>query len=141
MSEPACSGNRFGGNNGILKAPACFWSRPTLPVAHHHRHEVGRDVEHAYRAAYRMSMSVACPAVRDATFHRPFSSGDRYTARLSVEHVGTSSIRYAWQVLNGNALAVEGGYTVIHVAADGRSAPLPEALRSALQSLQLQPGV
>lgn len=72
-----------------------------------------------------------------ATYHRPFACGDEYTARLSVEHMGSSSIRYVWQLLHGQALAVEGSHAVVHVGPDGRSTPLPAALRSVLEPLLL----
>jgi len=51
---------------------------------------------------------------------------------VSVEHVGRSSLRYRFAVTNAGNEAVSGSVTCVYVP-DGRSAPIPEAPRAALE--------
>ena len=57
---------------------------------------------------------------------------DEFELRLVVERVGTTSVTYGWEVSSAGALCVRGRHTVVHVSRDGRPAPLPDAIRSAL---------
>ena len=54
--------------------------------------------------------------------------------RLRVDHVGTTSIRYAWRISKDGTPYVEGRHTVVHVDADDRPEPLPHAVRAALSA-------
>jgi acyl-CoA thioesterase FadM len=58
---------------------------------------------------------------------------DDVELELAPERIGTTSITWAWTVSRGGETCVTGRHTVVHVDADERPAPLPEAVRSALQ--------
>lgn len=70
-----------------------------------------------------------------ATFERPFVDGDEYVVELRVEKLGTSSISYIWRILGGDAVAVTGAHTVVHLDESGRPAPVPANLRAVLEPL------
>jgi acyl-CoA thioester hydrolase len=90
------------------------------------------DVEHrAYRAAGLDPGRFPRRAVT-SSYVRSLRAGDPYTADVSVERLGTTSITYRWQVFSHGELCVEGSHTVVHVDDDSRPAPLPESLRSVL---------
>lgn len=67
-----------------------------------------------------------------ATYSAPFKAGDTYEVRLWVEKLGNSSLTFGWTVMKGEAVAVEGQHTAIHLGSDFRPAPLPDVLRAAL---------
>jgi acyl-CoA thioester hydrolase len=60
---------------------------------------------------------------------------DEVDVELAPERVGETSITWAWTVGRAGEMCVTGRHTVVHVDADGRPAPLPEAVRAALASL------
>jgi acyl-CoA thioester hydrolase len=68
----------------------------------------------------------------EATFHRVVRFEDEIEVRLRVERVGRTSVTYAWGIHRGDALAVEGRHTVVHVDHEGRPEPLSDDLRAAL---------
>ncbi|MBH0121926.1 3-keto-5-aminohexanoate cleavage protein, partial [Rhodococcus sp. CX] len=70
-----------------------------------------------------------------ATFERPFVDGDEYVVELEVEKLGNSSIVFAWRILSGDAVAVTGSHTVVHLDEEGRPSPVPEPLRATLNEL------
>ena len=56
---------------------------------------------------------------------------DEFEIELAAEHVGTSSITYGWEIRSDGEICIRGRHTVVHVDAEGRSAPLsPEARRA-----------
>lgn len=57
---------------------------------------------------------------------------DEIAVELRPEHVGTTSITYAWEITRSGELCIRGRHTVVHVDADGLPAPLPTATRRAL---------
>jgi acyl-CoA thioester hydrolase len=57
---------------------------------------------------------------------------DEVEVELRAEHVGTTSVTYAWDIRRGDELCVRGRHTIVHVDADGRPAPLPIEMRRAL---------
>ena len=57
---------------------------------------------------------------------------DEIEIRLRVDKVGRTSVTYAWTITKGGEPHVKGRHTVVHVDTDGRSEPLPDALRAAL---------
>jgi YbgC/YbaW family acyl-CoA thioester hydrolase len=57
---------------------------------------------------------------------------DELELELAVERVGTTSIAYAWEIRRDDEVCIRGRHTVVHVGADGRPAPLPAQVRSAL---------
>ena len=57
---------------------------------------------------------------------------DEIEVELRAEHVGTTSVTYAWDIRRGDELCVRGRHTIVHVDADGRPAPLPTEMRRAL---------
>lgn len=67
-----------------------------------------------------------------ATYHAPLVFGDPFEVRLWADAVGRTSVTFRWEVRSGDALCIEGRHTAVHVAADGRPAPLPEWLREGL---------
>ena len=57
---------------------------------------------------------------------------DEFELELVPEHVGTTSITYAWEVRRGSETCIRGRHTVVHVDAEGRPAPLGAEARRAL---------
>jgi acyl-CoA thioester hydrolase len=57
---------------------------------------------------------------------------DELEIRLRVENVGRTSVTYAWTITKDGEPHVKGRHTVVHVDADGRPEPLPEAVRREL---------
>ena len=56
---------------------------------------------------------------------------DEFELELAPEHVGTTSITYSWEIRHDGEVSIRGRHTVVHVDAEGRSAPLsPEARRA-----------
>jgi acyl-CoA thioesterase FadM len=70
----------------------------------------------------------------EAEYLAPLRFDDLVTLQLEVAELGRSSVRYAFHVRRGEASCVRGAATVVFVQ-DGRAAPLPDALRSLLESL------
>ncbi len=70
----------------------------------------------------------------ECRFIRVISLDDPFRLRLTVGKLGRTSIRYDFQVIDGDAeLAIEGTMTVV-VIRDGRPTPIPSTLRSALEA-------
>jgi acyl-CoA thioester hydrolase len=57
---------------------------------------------------------------------------DEIETRLRVENVGRTSVTCAWTIAKDREPYVRGRHTVVHVDAEGRPAPLPDAMRVAL---------
>ena len=57
---------------------------------------------------------------------------DEIEIELRPERVGRTSITYVWEIRRDGEVCVRGRHTAVHVGADGRPAPLPDALRRAL---------
>ena len=64
---------------------------------------------------------------------------DEIEIDLRPAHVGTTSVSYEWEIRRDGEMCIRGRHTVVHVDADGRPAPLPEALRRALGQPGSQP--
>jgi YbgC/YbaW family acyl-CoA thioester hydrolase len=64
---------------------------------------------------------------------------DEIEIDLRPAHVGTTSVSYEWEIRRDGEVCIRGRHTVVHVDADGRPAPLPEALRRALGQPGSQP--
>ncbi|WP_068160244.1 acyl-CoA thioesterase [Rhodococcus phenolicus] len=93
------------------------------------------NAEHElYRAAGLPIVGFPRRAV-SATFERPFVDGDEYVVELAVKRLGNSSISYTWRILDGDAVAVTGAHTVVHLDGSGQPAPVPQALKDVLEKL------
>lgn len=70
-------------------------------------------------------------------YHAELGFPDILTAGLRVAHIGTSSFRFEIALFanDSTTAGAEGFFTQVHVGADGRPAPLPEAIRATLQQL------
>jgi YbgC/YbaW family acyl-CoA thioester hydrolase len=68
----------------------------------------------------------------EATYHAPLRFGDTFDLRLTLEHVGRTSITYSWKTLRSDTLCIEGRHVVVCV--DDRDKPqlVPQLLRSGL---------
>ena len=69
-----------------------------------------------------------------ATYKKALTVEDVIEVRVRPRRVGTTSVTYRHEVFHEGALAIEGEVTAVAVGADGKSRPLPEALRLALTS-------
>ena len=69
-----------------------------------------------------------------ATYRQPLRVDDLIDVHIRPERVGERSITYRCEIHHEGALAVEGTVTAVAVGRDGKSRPLPEALRRALTS-------
>ena len=70
----------------------------------------------------------------EAEYRRVLRFEDEVEIRLRVEHVGTTSIGYTWEIAKDGTPYVEGRHTVVHVGPDGRREPLPDRVRAALSA-------
>lgn len=70
-----------------------------------------------------------------ATFHSMLRFDDELEVRLRLESVGTTSISWAWEIVRGAELCIEGRHVAVHVGADQRPRPLPAAVRSSLEQM------
>jgi acyl-CoA thioester hydrolase len=69
------------------------------------------------------------------SYFKPISYPDRVTAAVSVEHLGTSSVRYRVAVFRNDDddAAAQGHFVHVYVdRASSRPVPLPDVLRKAL---------
>lgn len=58
---------------------------------------------------------------------------DVIDVRIAPERIGDTSITWAWMVDRDGETCITGRHTVVHVDADGRPAPLPARVRTALE--------
>jgi acyl-CoA thioester hydrolase len=57
---------------------------------------------------------------------------DEFELELTPEHVGTTSVRYGWEIRRDGDVCIRGRHTVVHVDSEGRPAPLSAEARRAL---------
>jgi acyl-CoA thioester hydrolase len=74
----------------------------------------------------------------EARYVSPLRFDDLVLLELSVTRLGRSSATYAFEVTRDGTVCVTGSATVVFVR-DGRAAPLPDALRAALEPLCVTP--
>ena len=67
----------------------------------------------------------------EAEYLRVLRFEDEFELELRPDRVGRTSVTYVWEVRRDGDACIRGRHTVVHVDADGRPAPLPEALRQA----------
>jgi acyl-CoA thioesterase FadM len=68
----------------------------------------------------------------EAEYHVVLRFEDEVELELVAERVGRTSITWVWTISRAGETCVTGRHTVVHVGADGRAAPLPEAVEAAL---------
>ena len=68
----------------------------------------------------------------EAEYLKVLRFDDEIEVRLRVDNVGRTSVTYAWAIAKDGEPHVKGRHTVVYVDADGRPAPLDDALRAAL---------
>jgi acyl-CoA thioester hydrolase len=56
---------------------------------------------------------------------------DEIEVELRPERLGATSVTYAWEIRRDGEVCVRGRHTAVHVDADGRPSPLPDAMRRA----------
>ncbi len=91
------------------------------------------EVEHAFVRSVGVDPGRFPRRTVSATYDRPLRAGDPYEVDLRVASLGRTSITWEWTILTGDTAAIEGRHTAIHVGEEGRPAPLPDALRAALE--------
>lgn len=70
----------------------------------------------------------------EANYLRVLVFDDEAEITIRVEHVGRSSVRFAWDVVHDGEVAISGGHTIVRVDEHGRPKALDERARSALLS-------
>ncbi len=68
----------------------------------------------------------------EATYHLPLVFDDEVEVRLQVAQVGTTSVRWLWQLARDGQICVEGQHTTVHVGLDGAPEPVPGQLGALL---------
>jgi len=68
----------------------------------------------------------------EAEYLKVLRFDDEIDVRLRVDNVGRTSVTYAWAIAKDGDPHVKGRHTVVHVDAEGRPAPLDDALRAVL---------
>ena len=69
----------------------------------------------------------------EAEFHDVLRFEDEIDVRLQVEHVGRTSITYAWTIEKEGETYVSGRHTVVNVDRAGSPAPLSDEVRAVLE--------
>ncbi len=72
------------------------------------------------------------------TFEKPIAFPDRVTAGIRVARIGTSSVRYEIGIFRSDddESAAHGHFVHVYVdRAEGRSRPIPERMRAALEKI------
>jgi acyl-CoA thioester hydrolase len=84
---------------------------------------------------YRDGKVIGLVVETRCSYFKPISYPDRVTAAVSVEHLGTSSVRYRVAVFRNDDddAAAQGHFVHVYVdRASSRPVPLPDVLRKAL---------
>jgi acyl-CoA thioester hydrolase len=68
----------------------------------------------------------------EAEFHKVLVFDDEIEVRIRAENLGRTSITYAWEILRGDELCVDGRTVAVHVDEEGRPVPLTERERATL---------
>jgi acyl-CoA thioester hydrolase len=69
----------------------------------------------------------------DCEYQQPLLTGDRFEVLLEISSIGTSSLTWAFQVLNVEGkIAAHGGMTTVRVGHDGRPVRISETERTLL---------
>jgi len=68
----------------------------------------------------------------EAEYRIPLVFEDEVEITIRVESVGRTSVRFAWEIVHDDQIAITGGHTVVQVNAAGRPAPIPEHDRALL---------
>jgi acyl-CoA thioester hydrolase len=71
----------------------------------------------------------------EADFREVLRFEDAVAVAIRPEQIGTTSITWAWEIVRGAEVCVEGRHTVVHVDSDGRPAPLPQDVRQRLAAV------
>jgi len=74
-----------------------------------------------------------------AEFTAPVRFDDEVVVQLRVAKIGRSSLHYAFEIVNGTAVAASGRLGTAFVDAEGGSRPLPLEVRTALDGGQASP--
>jgi acyl-CoA thioester hydrolase len=75
----------------------------------------------------------------EADFRQVLRFEDAVAVAIRPERIGTTSITWAWEIVRGAEVCVEGRHTVVHVDSDGRPARLPEDVRERLAAVAEKP--
>ena len=70
----------------------------------------------------------------EADYRRVLVFDDEVAVTIRVDHVGRTSVRFAWEVVHGGEVAVTGGHTIVRVDENGHPAPIDDRTRSLLVS-------
>lgn len=107
---------------------------------HHYNGAVLRWVE-AAEAALLESLGLSwlwgrIPRVHyEVAYRERLWFGQEIDVEIGVEHVGRTSLRYAFTVRRGDAVAAQGTVTAVHAEPDAPAAvPWPDAVRAVLTS-------
>ena len=68
----------------------------------------------------------------EADYRAVLRFDDEVDVTIRAEHVGRTSIAWAWEIRRGDELCVEGRLVVVHVDRDGKPSELPARVRAAL---------
>jgi acyl-CoA thioester hydrolase len=71
----------------------------------------------------------------EADFRGVLRFEDEVAVAIRPHRIGRTSITWAWEIVRGAEVCVEGRHTVVHVDADGRPAPLPDKVRERLAAI------
>jgi acyl-CoA thioester hydrolase len=71
----------------------------------------------------------------EADFREVLRFEDAVAVAIRPEQIGTTSITWAWEIVRGAEVCVEGRHTVVQVDSDGRPAPLPQDVRQRLAAV------
>ena len=68
----------------------------------------------------------------EADYRLPLGFDDEVEMEMWVDKLGTKSLTYKWEGRHNGEIAFEGSHTVVYLAPDGLSAPLPDRERALL---------
>jgi acyl-CoA thioester hydrolase len=70
----------------------------------------------------------------EAEYLRMLGFDDEVDVGIRVESIGTTSIRFAWEVVHEGEVAIRGGHTIVRVDTHGRPIPVDPRARELLES-------
>ena len=94
----------------------------------------GADITSRERTQIRLLLASVTVEV-----HAPLTVSGSYRVGVGITHVGRSSFTYSYAVFAGGECVATGSSVSVHVG-DLGAAPLPDALRTSLESLRIETG-
>lgn len=75
----------------------------------------------------------------EAQFTAPSRFGDPLVIEIEITHLGRSSLGLSFRCLTGTDLRFAASSTIVYIGLDGKSAPWPDPIRTAITAFMEEP--